>query len=135
MARRPPVFRPHGPATRQEQERQADRRRGSARERGYDHHWDKAAKAHLDEHPLCAYCAAGAFGQAATTEAVLVDHFVPHRGNREIFWFRPWWVSSCTPCHSGPKQALEARGLAALRPLAERLGLPLSMRPDDASVG
>lgn len=85
-------------------------RRGSARERGYTTAWDKAAKGHLDRSPLCVYCAMGAWGQPPrVTAARLVDHLIPHKGDQAIFWNKRDWVSSCTPCHAGPKQAAEQR--------------------------
>jgi hypothetical protein len=59
------------------------------------------------------------------TAATLVDHVYPHRGDRQLFWDRTWWASSCTPCHSGFKQRVEAAGQAALDALARRLGLPV----------
>jgi len=87
-------------------------RRGSARERGYTTAWDKASKGHLDRHPLCVYCAMGAWGQPPRdTAARLVDHLIPHQGDQVIFWAKRDWVSSCTPCHSGPKQSIEQRPL------------------------
>lgn len=56
-----------------------DRRRPPARERGYDHEWRKARIAFLADHPHC--------GMAGCTEpATTVDHIIPHRGDRALFW-------------------------------------------------
>ena len=120
LPKAPPTFRPHG-LSQADQERQYDRDRGSARSRLYDAAWDRAAKAHLCEHPLCRYCLL----DKRLTSATLVDHFWPHRGDRGLFWRREFWVSSCARCHSGMKQAVERAGAAALVALAARLGLPL----------
>lgn len=121
----PPVYRPSGAGSRAEQKRQADRWRGSARERGYTSAWSKAAKAHLDRNPLCAFCAIGAWGDPpCDTAAELVDHLYPHRGDQAVFWDRRCWVASCRRCHAGPKQRVEHEGEAALVRLAARLGLP-----------
>lgn len=125
----PPSFRPKG-QSRQVTNRAADLRRGTAHSRGYDARWAKASKAYLASHPLCEYCAAGAFGDDPRDEpASLVDHLFPHRADgqsdRALFWCDAGWVASCTPCHSGPKQAVERRGLVALRQLAELLGRPI----------
>ena len=129
MATRPPNARARQTAAaRPAQNRQADTRRGSARSRGYTPAWDAAAKDHLADHPLCRYCETGAFGPLRITGAALVDHLYPHRGDMELFWDRRWWVSSCTPCHSGPKQRTESAGLDALHRLATALGLPLNRR-------
>lgn len=115
----PPTFRPAGNLSRQETNRQADRRRGSARERGYDAAWDKASAGHLRHHPLCRYCDLVEEVKAAD----LTDHFYPHRGDRVLFWNKTYWVSSCSDCHNGFKQRVERKGRAALDDLAIRLGL------------
>ena len=39
-----------------------------------------------------------------------VDHVVPHRGDRQLFWDANNLQSLCKPCHAGTKQAIEARG-------------------------
>lgn len=126
MPTRPKRFQAHGAPTQAEQARETDRRRGSARARGYTREWDLAAAAHLAAEPLCAYCAAGTFGPRRDEPATLVDHFWPHGGGRdlELFWAAEWWVSSCGPCHSGPKQALERQGPRALTAVGRALGLP-----------
>lgn len=121
----PPTFRAHGGRDRREVNREADQRRGSARSRGYGAAWDKASKGHLSRNPLCVYCANGAWGAAPRDSAAnLTDHFYPHRGDQTLFWTKALWVSSCTDCHSGPKQVLERQGQVALDALARRLGLP-----------
>jgi 5-methylcytosine-specific restriction protein A len=101
--------------------RVVDQRRGSASERGYDARWSRAAKAHLNEHPFCRYCATSA--KPRVTPATLVDHFWPHKGDLELFWDPRWWVSSCAPCHNGFKQRLEHAGKEAMDRVAKRLGL------------
>jgi len=124
MPTRPPVFRANGVRPKRERDQAADKRRGSARERGYGTAWDKAAKGWLRRSPLCRYCEVGAFGEPALTPAGLVDHLYPHGGDQTLFWAKVWWVSSCKPCHDGPKQAADRRGPVALDPLARRLDLP-----------
>lgn len=79
---------------------------------------------HLRNSPICCYCEVGAFGRACIVAARLVDHLYPHRGDMVLFWSARWWVSSCTTCHSGPKQAAELEGAAALDRLADLLALP-----------
>jgi 5-methylcytosine-specific restriction protein A len=114
----PPTFRPDG-LSQADRDRQYDRDRGSASCRLYGATWDKAAKAFLRRFPLCRYCELG----DQVTAATLVDHFWPHRGDRDLFWRRDFWVSSCAACHSGMKQRVERAGRAALAALAARLGL------------
>jgi 5-methylcytosine-specific restriction enzyme A len=70
---------------------EADRRRPSARQRGYTSEWERERAAWLEEHPWCAECGAPA------TE---VHHSLPHRGNPAIFWNRSKWVSLCRAHHS-----------------------------------
>jgi 5-methylcytosine-specific restriction protein A len=31
---------------------------------------------------------------------MVVDHIIPHRGNRELFWDTENWQALCTPCHN-----------------------------------
>lgn len=116
MVHRPKSFKAKAAPT----PRQIDRQRGSARERGYSAAWDRAAKVHLAASPLCRYCHLAGHDEPAT----LVDHLYPHRQYPGAFWLTDLWVSSCAPCHSGFKQALETSGRAAIDGLARRLGLP-----------
>lgn len=77
-------------------------------QRGYDYRWQKARERYLEEHPLCAYCEK--IGR--TTAARIVDHIVPHRGDRELFWNQANWQPLCKTCHDSVKQAEETAGLA-----------------------
>ena len=121
MAKRPGVFRPAARQSRADQNREADRRRGSARARGYSPAWDKASAGHLRNNPLCAYC--DLIG--VVKPADLTDHLYPHRTFEGVFWVKAYWVSCCDDCHNGFKQRVERRGKAALDTLAAQLGLPL----------
>ncbi len=79
-----------------------DRRRPTARQRGYDGEWRKARRDYLAAHP---YCAMPGCGAPATT----VDHIIPHRGDRALFWTRRNWQALCTRCHNSVKQRMERR--------------------------
>ena len=72
-----------------------DRLRGSATERGYDAKWRRARKLFLQRHPLCANC----LSQGIVTPATVVDHIVPHRGDRALFWDENNWQPLCKNCH------------------------------------
>ncbi|MFR8915662.1 MAG: HNH endonuclease, partial [Oscillospiraceae bacterium] len=72
-----------------------DRLRGSAAERGYDAKWRRARKRFLRSHPLCANC----LSQGVLTPATVVDHIVPHRGDRALFWDEKNWQPLCKSCH------------------------------------
>jgi len=41
--------------------------------------------------------------------ATVVDHRIPHRGDKRLFWDRNNWEPLCASCHSGHKQAREKR--------------------------
>ncbi len=72
-----------------------DRHRGSAAERGYDSRWRKARDAYLAKHPLCAECERA--GQL--TQATVVDHIIPHKGDYSLFWDSSNWQPLCKRCH------------------------------------
>lgn len=75
----------------------------SARERGYTSAWERARKTYLAAHPLCVMCEQ----HGRLTAARVVDHIVPHRGDKSLFWARSNWQPLCTPCHSRHKQRIE----------------------------
>lgn len=94
-------------------------RRSSAAERGYGHRWRKAREAFLAQHPLCCMCEA--WGHI--TQAEVVDHVVPHRGDRALFWDRTNWQPLCKAHHDAAKQREERRGYV--------VGVDISGRPMD----
>jgi hypothetical protein len=56
--------------------------RPSARARGYNKAWEKARKAYLAAHPHCVMCRK----QDVVTIATVVDHIIPHKGDKRLFW-------------------------------------------------
>lgn len=80
-----------------------DARRPSARQRGYNHEWRKARREYLAQHPHCRECTK----HGITRLASVVDHVVPHKGDRNLFWHRANWQPLCTPCHNSIKQRQE----------------------------
>lgn len=92
-------------------------------QRGYGYKWQKARAAHLAIKPFCVYCLrqAGiddssdnvAIGLACAARGLalplanVVDHIVPHRGDKWLFWARTNWQSLCKFHHSGDKQLEE----------------------------
>ncbi|MEC0092871.1 HNH endonuclease signature motif containing protein [Paenibacillus macquariensis] len=84
---------------------QYDRFRGTAAQRGYDGVWRKARVGFLRKHPLCVHCLNG----DRLTEATVVDHIKPHKGDKELFWDRNNWQPLCQKCH-GIKTATEDGG-------------------------
>ena len=79
--------------------------RGSAASRGYDSRWHKARAGYLRSHPLCVCCSAN----DRTSAAEVVDHVVPHKGDRGLFWDRNNWQGLCWRCHREVKAVIEAR--------------------------
>lgn len=92
--------------SRKQTNKAADAHRGSARKRGYNVKWDKAAKRFRLKHPLCLGCFAAG---GKVTPAALVDHVVPHRGDTEgpAFWCDSNWQTLCKWHHDVVKQQLE----------------------------
>lgn len=69
--------------------------RENAAERGYDRRWQKARKSFLERNPLCAKC----MREGKLTPATVVDHIVPHRGDKRLFWDETNWQPLCKGCH------------------------------------
>lgn len=88
----------------QRRKAEADKRRPSASERGYDSRWSKARAGYLLSHPTCVMVVNGV---TCGKPASVVDHKTPHRGDRTLFWDKANWQSLCTHCHSSHKQSLE----------------------------
>lgn len=81
---------------------EADKRRPNASDRGYDSKWRRESKAFLTlpQNRLCA-CGCGRLADC-------VDHKIPHRGDKKLFWSRSnWQPLASSPCHASRKQSLE----------------------------
>lgn len=76
--------------------RQHDERRESSTQRGYSYKWQQARKGFLAKHQLCVACLADGLVVASTD----VDHIIPHKGDKDLFWTRSNWQALCHPCHS-----------------------------------
>ena len=76
---------------------------GSARERGYTWDWEKYRARFLSRNPLCVEC----LKVERTSAATVVDHIVPHKGDRTRFWDPLNHQALCRPCHDSKT----ARGL------------------------
>ena len=77
-----------------------DASRPPARARGYDSAWRKARAAFLQRFPWCAH-------PGCSERATVVDHVVPHKGDRALFWDRTNWQPLCGHHHNDHKQRLE----------------------------
>jgi 5-methylcytosine-specific restriction endonuclease McrA len=83
--------------------RETDRRRPSARQRGYTSKWDTERAIYLLAHPWCVMCLAKAMRKLAT----VVDHIIRHNGDLKLFWSRSNWQALCQHCHNSTKQSQE----------------------------
>ncbi|WP_420331895.1 hypothetical protein [Oceanicaulis alexandrii] len=45
----------------------------------------------------------------------MVNHKIPHKGDKALFWDRDNWEPVCAPCHNGPIQSEECRAERAKR--------------------
>jgi 5-methylcytosine-specific restriction protein A len=93
MPNRPPTYRP--PKNRPEAP--PPTRRATAAERGYGYRWQQARAAFLAANPLCRECEK----EGRVTEATVVDHIIPHKGDETLFWDEAGnWQSLCVQHHN-----------------------------------
>ena len=71
-------------------------KRKPSSQRGYNARWRRARKYYLMQHPLCVSC----LKEDKLVPAYAVDHIVPHKGNKELFWNEDNWQSLCQVCHN-----------------------------------
>nr|DAH06895.1 MAG TPA: HNH endonuclease [Caudoviricetes sp.] len=67
----------------------------AANKRGYGSRWQKVSTSYLREHHLCVEC----LKRGKNTQATVVDHVVPHRGDAKLFWDKNNWQPLCKQCH------------------------------------
>jgi 5-methylcytosine-specific restriction endonuclease McrA len=81
--------------------------KGSSSERGYGYAWQKARARFLKAHPLCVMCTAE--NPLRPVIAQVVDHIVPHKGDKALFWDESNWQPLCKPHHDRDKAEQEGR--------------------------
>jgi 5-methylcytosine-specific restriction protein A len=69
--------------------------RPSASKRGYGARWRRIRKNHLAGEPLCRECKS----MNKITAATVVDHIIPHKGDRVLFYAPDNWQSLCKGHH------------------------------------
>lgn len=99
-------------------DRRADDR-PSASERGYDRDWQALRAAHLRDHPLCE--PHGRQGRVCA-DRLVVDHKIPHRGDRRLLLDPDNLETMCKPLHDA-KTAREDGGFGNRRVEADLRGL------------
>ena len=95
MPTAPKMIRTYRPIKRQE-------RRPNSHQRGYTHHWEKAARAWLHHqfamgHVHCAECGKLLDG---SRKDIHVDHIIDHKGDMDRFWDDSNWQALHAACHS-----------------------------------
>ena len=68
----------------------------SAAGRGYGRAWQKVRQRYLEDHPFCVEC----MKEGRYVKATDVDHIVPHRGDKKLFWDESNWQALCHSHHS-----------------------------------
>lgn len=86
--------------------------------------WQRLRGAQLAKHPLC-QCPHCQEGKQRTTTATVVDHKIPHKGDRRLFFDSKNLRSMSKPCHDAFKQSQERGGAGFFKGVDER-GWPLS---------
>lgn len=79
--------------------------RGSAYQRGYDGRWRKYRDSFLSKNPFCVECSK----EGEYVVATVVDHIIPHKGDKELFWQGSNHQQLCKR-HHDIKTAREDRG-------------------------
>jgi len=81
----------------------ADANRDLEARKLYNKSWSRRSKRLRREFPSCALC----FEKGKIVTATVVDHWLPHRGDRDLFWMESNHIPLCKPCHDGPKRRME----------------------------
>jgi len=95
-------------------------RLGSAA-RGYDYKWQQYRATYLPEHPLCESCKAYGY----ITPSVVVDHIIPHKGDKALFDDPANHQALCKECHDRKTQRDGSRGSVKASRACDVNGVPL----------
>lgn len=78
-----------------------DTRRRSARERGYNHAWQRASEQYRRAHPLCVPCSlAGRVRESQCVDHIMPVHSFPAELWHKLFWDANNWGAMCNACHN-----------------------------------
>lgn len=94
-AKHMPIERERVEKRNKERQREYDKTRGTASQRGYTSKWQKARETFLSNNPLCSKCQS----EGRVTPATIVDHIRPHKGDQAMFWDTSNWQPLCKKCH------------------------------------
>lgn len=103
-----------------------ERRRGSAKDRGYDRDWDRLSKWHASREPLCREC----YFRGRHRPWELTNHVIPLRDRPDLRLDAKNLSSSCKSCHDSVIRELEgiARRMGDISLMVDWLSDP-STRP------
>lgn len=93
-------------------EHERDKNRGSSNERGYTSRWRVYRALYLKQNPLCVEC----MKEYKYVPATVVDHIIPHKGDKKLFWDKNNHQTLCKHCHD-VKTAREDGGFGNIRGL------------------
>lgn len=104
------VHKSNGQLTQKKFHKKIKEQRPSANARGYNYRWQQARLVFLSNYPLCKHCEQDGRVKPAT----VVDHIIPHKGDKVLFDDRANWQPLCKPCHD-KKTATEDGGFGNYR--------------------
>ena len=65
-------------------------------QRGYNYKWKKFREEYLKRNPFCVEC----IKKGKLTQAKVVDHIIPHKGDERLFWDESNMQALCIRCHN-----------------------------------
>lgn len=68
--------------------------------------WETQSREFRRTNPFCKFCEL----RGETCQAEVVDHIIPHRGDKALFFDLSNWQSLCAHCHNSAKKQVESRG-------------------------
>ena len=82
-----------------------DANRDGPRKRGYSFSWQRETEEFRRDNPLCIGCMA----MGLQTRTTVIDHIIPHKGDKLLFWNKNNWQPACNWHHTAIKPELERR--------------------------
>ena len=70
--------------------------RSTSIERGYDYKWQKFRKEYLKKNSFCVMC----LNKGKLTQSKVIDHIIPHKGDKGLFWDENNMQALCIRCHN-----------------------------------